>query len=109
MQTEVDAAATAFTSGDSWVAYKILSDTAVRFKGFEMPDSVATDIARLAQEESVRDQIAAWRQFEFARKSASSSSASSQKRAQLKLQKIVDEFPETDAAKEALSLLSGRD
>lgn len=64
MQTEVDAAATAFTSGDSWVAYKILSDTAVRFKGFEMPDSVATDIARLAQEESVRDQIAAWRQFE---------------------------------------------
>lgn len=108
LQQQVDAAAAAVEAEDVWTAYGILTALQQRFKGYEIPDSVPTDVERLAKDERVTKELAAARKLELALKSATSSSATARKRAELMLQKVVDEFPGTQAAEKAASLLSPR-
>ena len=103
-----DAAAAAVQADDAWTAYGLLTAVQQRFKGYELPDSVETDVDRLAKDERVVQELAAVRKLELAMKSAMSSSATARKRAQAMLQKVVDEFPDTQAAERAASLLSPR-
>lgn len=100
--------AAAVEAGDSWKAYQTLSMLQQRFKGYEIPESVAADVARLEKEDSVKDQVEAMRKLELALRAARSSSATARKRAEAMLQKVVQEFPGTDAASQAESLLSPR-
>lgn len=108
LQQQVDAAAAAEQADDVWTAYGLLTAVQQRFKGYEQPDSVQTDVDRLAKDERVVQELAAVRKLELAMKSAMSSSATARKRAQTMLQKVVDEFPGTQAAARAASLLSPR-
>lgn len=108
LQEQVDAAAAAVQADDVWTAYGLLTSVQQRFKGYELPDSVQTDVDRLAKDERVVQELAAVRKLELAMKSAMSSSATARKRAQAMLQKVVDEFPGTQAAERAASLLSPR-
>lgn len=105
---EIAAAATAEKSGNVWQSYRVLQTLAQRYKGYEIPKSATTDIKRLAVNETVKTELSANRKLELARKSARSTSKSAQARVIRQLESIVKQFPNTEAAKQASEILSGR-
>lgn len=104
--TQIEAAATADTAGESWRTFKVLKTVQQQFKGYELPPNVDADIARLEKDENVIKQQAAYKKFELARKAANSRSATSRQRATRMLQQLIEEFPDTEAADEAQSILT---
>ena len=106
LQSRLEAAAEADAAKNSWKAFKTLTELEQRFKGYEQPRNVATDLTRLEKTEDVKNQLAAYRKLTQAQKAARSSSNSSRKRAGQMLQKVIEEFPDTDAANAAQEMLS---
>jgi hypothetical protein len=103
---ELVTAAAAEKSGDVWQSYRTLESLSARYKGYEIPKTVVQDVKRLADNDQVKLELAAHRKFELAQKSARSTSLSARKRAVRQLQQIVEQFPDTDAAAKARSILS---
>lgn len=106
LETQLTAAATADDAGDFWTAWQTLSAAQERFDGYEVPESVATDLARLAKHEQVVTELAAQRKFDLAVRAARL--AAGRKRAETMLQKLIEEFPGTAAAARASELLTPR-
>lgn len=105
LKAQLDAAASADSSGDEWEAWKILTSVQQRFKGYEIPETVSADVTRLEKTDEVASELEAWKQLEQARKSAASRSAVSRQRAVSMLQKLTEESPGTEAAAEAQAIL----
>lgn len=108
LQIRLESAAEADASMESWKAFKILTEVQQRFKGYELPRNVATDLARLAETDDVTNQQAAYRKLQLAQKAAGSSSPSSRRRAVRMLNQVIEDFPDTDAAMDAQTMLSSR-
>ena len=103
---QVETAAVADSAGESWKAFKTLKGVQQQFKGYEIPPSVDADVARLEKNEDVLRQQAAYKKFELARKAANSGSTSARQRAFRLLEQLIEDFPGTDAASEAMSILT---
>ena len=106
LQRQLDTAKNSLDQQKPWEAYKIYSAIPEGFKGYELPDDVAAQIKSLAADEDVKRELAAVKAMNSVQKVLASSSASSQKRVASMLKKLVEDFPGTDAAKAAESLLN---
>jgi hypothetical protein len=106
---EIAAAAAAEKSGNLWQAYRVLQTLPQRYKGFEIPKSVTTDVNRLAANETVKTELSANRKLELAKKTARSTSKSARARVIRQLEVIVKQFPNTEAAKQASAILLGNE
>ena len=106
LNAEVDRANAAEDSDDLWTAYKTLSTVTVQFKGYEISPDVKSKIAELERDESIKAELAAQKQMTLVRRVLNSSSAAARKRAELMLEKITNDFPGTEAATEAETLLT---
>lgn len=104
--SRIEAAAEADAAEQSWKAFRILTEVEQRFKGYELPRNVATDLPRLAKTDDVINQLAAYRKLKLAHKAATSTSPSTRKRAARMLGKVIEDFPETDAAADAQKILA---
>ena len=106
LNAEVDRANAAEDSDDLWTAYKTLSTVTVQFKGYEISPDVKSKIAELERDESIKAELAAQKQMTLVRRVLNSTSAAARKRAELMLEKITNDFPGTEAATEAETLLT---
>ena len=109
VQTKIDegvaAAKSAADSGKSWQAYRAYDDVATQFKGYELPAEVGSQLKQLAADEQVKLELAALKQLTSAKKSLGSTSRAGRVGAVNRLKKLVEEAPDSDAAKEAAELL----
>ena len=104
--SQVEAAKKAADSGDKWEAYKGYSSLAVKFKGYDIPAEAAKAARELATDKSVRDELRAAKSLDSAKTTIASSAAGAEKRGRTMLEKLIKEFPESEAAKEATSILA---
>lgn len=96
-------AKTAEEAGDEWTAYKTYVALSDEFKGFDLPPSVAGRTKQLAGDRAVTSELAAMRNLETARKLLAS--PVSQKRGVILLERLAKESPQTEAGREAQTLL----
>ena len=102
---EIAAAATEEKSGNLWQSYRVLQSLSQRYKGFEIPKSVTSDVNRLEANETIKTELSANRKLELAKKSARSTSKSARARVIRQLKLIVEQYPNTEAAKQASAIL----
>ena len=95
-------AAEAKTAGNEWLAYKTYQEFQYRFKGYDTEIDVKAELKMLAASEAVETQIKAMKQFESALKT---SNRSSMERAAKRFKKLMEEYPDTDAAQKAQAVL----
>lgn len=109
VQTKIDegvaTAKSAADSGNRWQAYKAYDEVATQFKGYELPPEVTTELKQLAANEQVKRELAALKQLTAAKKSLGSTARAGRVGAVNRLKKLVQESPDSDAAKEAAELL----
>ena len=83
------------SDGKLWDAFKLYSQTAERFRGYETEIDLRATLKELRAEESVKSEFSAQRQFENAKKQFDRNGV---KRTLVKLKKIMDKYPDTEGA-----------
>ena len=110
VQVEIDAmlkaAKDAEEKGNAWEAYKLYGEMGSRFAGFDLPPEVEAAKKRLATDPKIKAAQMAQRDLDAAKKLLGTTSAGSHKKAALMLEKIAKDTPDTDAGKEAQTLLA---
>ena len=90
--------------GNHWEAFKGFSAIPVRFKGFELPANVTTQVTDLSRNDEVKKEQAAQKLLTRAQQSAAKS-PNNLKAAIKQLQAIVKEYPTTEAGLDAQEYL----
>ena len=90
------------TAGDQWLTYQAYQELQYRFKGYDTEIDVKAELKTLAASEAVETQLKAMRQFESAMKTANRSGL---ERAVKRFKKVIEEYPDTDAAQKAQEVL----
>jgi len=98
----LDKATKAKNAGDQWLAYKTYQEIEYRFKGHGTEVDVKAELKTLAASDVVETQMKALRQFENALKTTN---RSGMKKAAKRFKKIIEEYPDTEAAKKAQGVL----
>ena len=102
----LEKATAAKTAGDEWLAYKTYEEFQYRFKGYETEVDVKAELNTLAESEVVESQLAAAKQLASAQKTASRSGI---ERVAKRLEKLIEKYPETEAALKAQGILDSID
>jgi hypothetical protein len=92
-------------ASNTFHAYELVSDLSERFNGFELPKDVATLKKDLAKDAKVKAGLAAAKNLEVARKQLAGSNPGAKAKSKTALEKIVADFPDTNLAVQAKSLL----
>ena len=104
VKKEIDAlvaqATTSRESGDKWAAYKSYALASEKFKGYDLPTEVRDQLKSLAGDDKVKMNLAASKLLDTARKQVNNP-----KTALATLARIVKQYPESDAAKQAQTFL----
>lgn len=105
MDDQVSAIKQAQESGNNWTAFELCNQFAARFTGFELPKDMATLKKDLLKDSKVKAGLAAQKSVEGARKLLSSGNPAAQKKALATLEQVVSDFPDTDLAQSAKSMI----
>jgi thiol-disulfide isomerase/thioredoxin len=92
--------------GEKWLAYQQFDRIAATFKGFDLPPQVEEKTTELASDKSIENQIAAHERLSAAKKLGSRGTPAAVKRAVTMLEKLVESYPDTQAALEAQEILA---
>ncbi|QDU54706.1 redoxin family protein [Aeoliella mucimassa] len=92
-------------AGESWSAYQALDLFRDKYNGYPMHSAVDEEYKKLSQLDEVKEQNRAAKKLAAAIRQGSTGAPLAVKRAIESLEDIVDDYPETDAAAEAQSLL----
>jgi thiol-disulfide isomerase/thioredoxin len=103
-QKLIAAVEAAVSEEESWKAYLLYKEVENRFAGFELPKSVDEALSRLQMDEEVKNQISAMRQWQIAERSISSGRVSKPRLAAI-MNKIIEKYPDTEAARLAQETL----
>ena len=98
----LEKATAAKTAGDEWLAYKTYEEFQQRFKGFDTEVDVKAELKTLSETEAVEGQLTAARQLSSALKTASRSGI---ERVVKRLEKLIENYPDTEAAQKAQGIL----
>ena len=90
---------------DNWAAYQSLDSFRDRYNGYPMHKAVDEEYKKLSQLDDVKEQNRAAKKLEAAVRLGSTGAPQAIKKAIQQLKDIVDDYPETDAAKQAQELL----
>lgn len=93
-------------NGSKWQIYKAYYELGKRFAGFSLPEEVEAKKSELAGDEQVKKELAALKALEGIKRGFGSTSPNARRTAVSRLKKLAQDFPETDAAKEAQAILS---
>ena len=102
LNATLEKATDAKTAGDEWLAYKTFEEFRYRFKGHDTEIDVKAELKTLASSEAVETQKKALKQFENALKTAN---RSGMEKAAKRFKKIMEVYPDTEAAKKAQDVL----
>jgi thiol-disulfide isomerase/thioredoxin len=91
--------------GDAWQAYQAYSELAANFAGYALPPEVAAAQKELAADEQVKKQLDGAKTLESIKKTFPPKTDLAKKRIVRRLEQLVEQFPGTEAATEAKSIL----
>lgn len=94
---------------NAWPAYKLYTQVAERFAGYEIPAEATAARKTLAASAEVQKQLVAHKSLDAIRKAMASTSPAAKRGAASRLKKLIDDAAGTDAAMEAESLLNQQD
>ena len=100
------AAKTQLDLDKKWEAYKLLLPMPAQFKGYAIPPEVASTLRTLPADPQVRNEQAAFKSLEVARKGFLSDNPTQKKAGVSLLERLIVAFPNTEAAGRAQALLS---
>jgi thiol-disulfide isomerase/thioredoxin len=103
MEDELAPIKKALENDEKWDAYKVIASVAQRYRGYSLPESIESDRKRLADDPKVKEELAAKRILDGARKLIAKSNTRRRGMAQLK--KLVQDQPETEAGQRAKELV----
>lgn len=92
-------------SGDSWQAYQAYSELAAAFAGYDVPPEVVAAQKELAADEKVKQQVDSAKTLESIKKTFPPKTDLAKKRIVRRLEQLIEQFPGTEAAAEAKSIL----
>ncbi len=93
-------------SDQKWAAFSQVTRLLDDFRGYEVPKELDVLQKKLARSSQVKAGLLAEKQMALAASSLASPAPAIRKKAQLQLEKIVADFPETDLAERAQKLLA---
>jgi len=93
--------------GEKFAAYRIFSGLVEDFKRYHLDERVAKSAKRLAKDPDLVEEIEAWKEYLAAKKLTARSSG--RRRAIIKLEKVIDAYPDSAAAAEAETLIGKLD
>lgn len=110
VQEEIDrradeARAAAEQEDRKWTAYRQASRVIDEFKGYDVPNDLDPLVKKLARSSQVKAGLTAEKQLTIAAQGLTAPNPAQRKRAQLQLEKIIADFPDTDLAESARKLL----
>lgn len=94
-------------AGDSWQAYKTYSRIGERFRGYDLPEEFDRRRRELETNADVERELEARKRLEVTLRQLRSARGANRQRAAVLLQKLVKDYPGTEAATEAEELLTG--
>lgn len=107
MQTAIDQAGKFRQDGDPWRAYQSYLAIVATFAGYDLPSDVASAPKELVSDEKVKQQLEAAKALDAVKKTfASARSESGKKRIVTRLEQIIEQYRDTDAASEARQILA---
>ncbi len=101
-----EAARQAREAEELWKSYKAYALLAARFRGFDLPADVLTALKELGAEETVRAELAASKQWETVQRALGPAGAAPSKAVVGQLQRLVHQYPNTEAAAGAQAALT---
>jgi len=101
---QVEEAQQALAAGNKWPAYKGFVALGERFAGYDLPGDIEAQKKLLVTDEQVKKELTALKSLDAARRAAKSS-PSARRGAITRLKKLIEDFPGTDAAKDAQGIL----
>jgi len=105
MQKQVDAAKQQEAAGQAWPAFKGYTAVAARFRGYDLPSEVTLGLKTLATDEAVRSESLAAKQWEAIQRAAANPNLAAQRTAMSQAQRMIQQFPGTEAAVAAQAAL----
>ncbi|WP_442484307.1 TlpA disulfide reductase family protein [Aeoliella sp. SH292] len=105
MQKELKAIDELLEADDEWHAYQAIGSLLETYKGYEIPETMIEKHDELAALDSIRDQLVAAKKYDLALRAGSAGTPAAIKRATAMLQRLVDAYPESEAADDARKLL----
>ena len=102
LQADIDRAKQANSDGKKWEAFKTIQSLSLRFKGYDIPPEVATQLKELAADSEIKTQLAAAKAWELTKKNA----MKSPKLARKQLELFLKQYPTAEAATEAQAMLN---
>jgi len=106
VKQELQQAKTALDVSQKWQAFKAYQSISQRFAGYSLPDEVATQLKALAADEQVKKELTAAKILETVKRSLRAGGANSRRTSTVRLKKLIEESGETEAAKEAQTILA---
>ncbi len=103
IQQQLQQAQEALQQGRKWTAYRLLEQLLERFAGYELPPQVREQIKTLARDPELKTQRAAWRMLQKAQQLLRS--PRTHRRGEALLERVVKQYPQTEAAQVAQQLL----
>jgi thiol-disulfide isomerase/thioredoxin len=100
-----DEATALFDAGEDWKAYKAILAIQEKFSGLPIPEKLAAAKKSLASSDAVKKQIKARAQLENAAKAAQAGTPASLKKAKAIVDKLIEDFGDTEAGEQAKQLL----
>jgi thiol-disulfide isomerase/thioredoxin len=105
LKAAAEKAANLRQSGDSWQAYRAYNELAVSFAGYDLPPEAAAAQKELAADEQVKKQLDSAKTLESIKKTFPPKTDLAKKRIIRRLEQLIEQFPGTEAATEAKSIL----
>lgn len=103
----LEAAKKSNDTGSKWAAYKGFASIQTKFKGYEIPAEVPDAVKELAASDDVKKELAASKVFDTIQKAAAKAyTPSQQKSVKGQLERLVKQYPGTEAAQDAAKMLT---
>jgi len=106
IQQRVEQAADATANNNLWLAYQIKQRLNTEFDGYELPETLAKELAELEKDESIRTELEAMKQWNLVVKAISTGNTSASRLSAM-CNRITMQYPGTEAARLAAQASSG--
>jgi thiol-disulfide isomerase/thioredoxin len=103
---ELELAKKALAGDQKWQAYKLYQSINQRFAGYSLPEDVAAQAKELAKEDLVKQEIAAAKILDTVKRGLRTGTANARRTANVRLKKLIEDSSDTEAAKEAQTILA---
>jgi len=99
IQALIDEAAAAKSAGETWKAYKLLTEASVRFRGYTLPATVAADLKELKTDENVKKELTADKALDTLKQKVGGGKFPP-KSVKAQMEKFLEQYSGTEAAEE---------